>query len=217
MMSSNGKKKLPLAVLISGTGRTLKNLIDKIDAGELDAEIRLVIASTARAKGIQFAEKALIPIEIIERSDYETGDDFSAAVFSKCSEAGVKYVIMAGYLQLLPIPESYNNRVVNIHPSLIPSFCGKGFYGHRVHEAALDYGVKVSGCTVHFVNNLYDNGPVILQKVVPVLPDDTPDTLNDRVFYDAECLAYPEAIQLLAEDRVFVDGRRVVITPKKGE
>lgn len=214
-MTDRVKEKLPIAVLISGTGRSLKNLIDKIDAGELDAEIKLVIASTARAKGIQFAEKAFIPIEIIERSDYGSGNEFSGAVFSKCSDAGAKYVIMAGYLQLLPIPESYNNRVINIHPSLIPSFCGKGFYGHRVHEAALDYGVKVSGCTVHFVNNLYDNGPVILQKVVPVLNDDTAETLNDRVFYEAECLAYPEAIQLLAEGRVRVDGRRVHILPER--
>ena len=119
---------------------------------------------------------------------------------------------MAGYLQLLPIPQSFNNKVVNIHPSLIPSFCGKGFYGHRVHEAALDYGVKVSGCTVHFVNSDYDNGPVILQKTVPVLDNDTAETLNDRVFYEAECIAYPEAIQLLAEGRVSVDGRRVSIS-----
>ncbi|MGI5831778.1 MAG: phosphoribosylglycinamide formyltransferase [Thermoguttaceae bacterium] len=204
--------KLPIAVLISGTGRSLKNLIDKINAGELDADIRVVIASTSRAKGLQYAEKALIPIEIIERTGYETAEEFSRAVFDRCTKAGVEYVIMAGYLQLLPIPQSFNNKVVNIHPSLIPSFCGKGFYGHRVHEAALDYGVKVSGCTVHFVNSDYDNGPVILQKTVPVLDNDTAETLNDRVFYEAECIAYPEAIQLLAEGRVSVDGRRVSIS-----
>jgi phosphoribosylglycinamide formyltransferase-1 len=204
--------KLPIAVLISGTGRSLKNLIDKINAGELDADIRVVIASTSRAKGLQYAEKALIPIEIIERTGYETAEEFSRAVFDRCTKAGVEYVIMAGYLQLLPIPQSFNNKVVNIHPSLIPSFCGKGFYGHRVHEAALDYGVKVSGCTVHFVNSDYDNGPVILQKTVPVLDNDTAETLNDRVFYEAECIALSEAIQLLAEGRVSVDGRRVSIS-----
>ena len=204
-------RKLPIAVLISGTGRSLKNLIDKINAGELDADIRVVIASTSRAKGLQYAEKARIPIEIIERTGFNSADDFSKAVFDRCSEADVDYVIMAGYLQLLPIPESFNNKVVNIHPSLIPSFCGKGFYGHRVHEAALDYGVKVSGCTVHFVNNKYDNGPVILQKTVPVLDTDTAETLNDRVFYEAECVAYPEVIQLLAEGRVSVQGRRVTV------
>ena len=203
--------KLPIAVLISGTGRSLKNLIDKINAGELDADIKVVIASTSRAKGLQYAEKAMIPIEIIERSGFESVDDFSKAVFTRCTEAKVAYVIMAGYLQLLPIPDSFNNKVVNIHPSLIPSFCGKGFYGHRVHEAALEYGVKVSGCTVHFVNNDYDNGPVILQKAVPVLDTDTAETLNDRVFYEAECVAYPEVIQLLAEGRVSVKGRRVTV------
>lgn len=210
-MTDRVKKKLPIAVLISGTGRSLKNMIEKINAGELDAEIKLVVASTARARGIQFAEKALIPIEIIERSSFETSENFSEAVFSKCEEAGAQFVIMAGYLQLLHIPERFDGRVVNIHPSLIPSFCGKGFYGHRVHEAALDYGVKVSGCTVHFVNNEYDAGPVILQKVVPVLEDDTPETLNDRVFYEAECVAYPEAVQLLAEGRVTLTGRKVSI------
>ena len=203
--------KLPIAVLISGTGRSLKNLIDKINAGDLDADIRVVNASTTRAKGLQYAEKAMIPIEIIERSGFGSAKDFSNAVFKRCEEAGVKYVIMAGYLQLLPVPEKFDNRVVNIHPSLIPSFCGKGFYGHRVHEAALNYGVKVSGCTVHFVNDQYDSGPVILQKTVPVLDTDTPETLNDRVFYEAECVAYPEVIQLLAEGRVSVNGRRVTI------
>lgn len=214
-MTDRVKNKLPIAVLISGTGRSLKNMIEKIDLGELDAEIKLVVASTARARGIQFAEKAMIPIEIIERSSFDTSEAFSEAVFTRCESAGVKFVIMAGYLQLLHIPERFSGRVVNIHPSLIPSFCGKGFYGHRVHEAALEYGVKVSGCTVHFVNNEYDNGPVILQKVVPVLEDDSPETLNDRVFYEAECVAYPEAVQLLAEGRVHLDGRKVSIAPPR--
>ena len=210
-MSSSAKKPLPIAVLISGTGRSLKNLIEKIRAGELDAEIRLVIASTSRASGLQYAEMANIPIKVIERSSFESDESFSREVFKHCTEKDVRYVIMAGYLRLLTIPQDYMGRVVNIHPSLIPSFCGKGKYGHLVHEAALEYGVKVSGCTVHFVNNDYDNGPVILQKVVPVYSNDTPQSLNDRVFYDAECVAYPEAIQLLAEERVHIDGRKVII------
>ncbi|MBO7678199.1 MAG: phosphoribosylglycinamide formyltransferase [Thermoguttaceae bacterium] len=210
-MSTSAKKPLPIAVLISGTGRSLKNLIEKIRAGELDAEIRLVIASTSRAFGLQYAEMANIPIKVIERSSFDTDEAFSREVFQHCTEMKVRYVIMAGYLRLLTIPEEYEGRVVNIHPSLIPSFCGKGMYGHRVHEEALRYGVKVSGCTVHFVNNDYDDGPVILQKVVPVFSSDTPQTLNDRVFYDAECVAYPEAIQLLAEERVHLNGRKVII------
>lgn len=210
-MTDRVTRKLPIAVLISGTGRSLKNLIEKIKAGELDAEIKIVIASTARAPGLQYAEMANIPIKIIERSSFESDAAFSADVFAECTAAKVKYVIMAGYLRLLSIPTDYEGRVVNIHPSLIPSFCGKGMYGHRVHESALDYGVKISGCTVHFVNNEYDAGPVILQRVVPVHENDTPQTLNDRVFYDAECVAYPEAIQLLAEGRVTLTGRKVAI------
>lgn len=210
-MTDRVTRKLPIAVLISGTGRSLKNLIEKIKADELDAEIKVVIASTARAPGLQYAETANIPIKIIERSSFESDNTFSAEVFSQCTAAKAKYVIMAGYLRLLSIPTDYEGRVVNIHPSLIPSFCGKGMYGHRVHEAAIDYGVKISGCTVHFVNNEYDAGPVILQKVVPVLENDTPQTLNDRVFYEAECIAYPAAIQLLAEGRVTLSGRKVAI------
>jgi len=214
-MSDQTRKKLPIAVLISGTGRTLKNLIEKIDANELDCEIKIVIASSKNAKGVQFAEKARIPIQIIERSYYENKEAFSEAVFQECRLANVELVVMAGYLQLLHVPDNYMNKVVNIHPSLIPSFCGQGYYGLRVHQAALEYGVKVSGCTVHFIDNKYDNGPVILQKVIPVMEDDTPDTLNNRVFYEGECVAYPEALQMIAEGRVHLEGRKVHIDPKK--
>lgn len=214
-MSPSSVKKLPIAVLISGTGRSLRNLIEKIEEGSLDCEIKLVISSSKNAKGLQYAELANIPLMIIERRQYETEEGFSEAVFRECTELGVKIVVMAGYLKLLHIPDEYLMRVVNIHPSLIPAFCGKGFYGNVVHEKALEYGVKVSGCTVHFVNNEYDRGPVIIQKVVPVLEGDTAQTLNDRVFYDAECLAYPEALQMIAEGRIRVDGRKVCIAPPR--
>ncbi len=212
-MSSATKKKLPIAVLISGTGRTLKNMIEKIQSGQLDCEIKLVVSSTKTAKGLQYAEQANIPLVIIEQAHYETREGFSEAVFSEINEAGAELVVMAGYLKLLHIPDSYRNKVVNIHPSLIPSFSGKGFYGNIVHEEALKYGVKISGCTVHFVNNEYDNGPVILQRIVPVYYEDTVQMLNDRVFYEAECVAYPEAVQLIAEGRVTVVGRKVRIAP----
>jgi phosphoribosylglycinamide formyltransferase-1 len=119
---------------------------------------------------------------------------------------------MGGFLKRLDIPADFANRVVNIHPGLIPAFCGKGFYGHHVHEAVLEYGAKLSGCTVHFADNQYDHGPVILQKAVPVENDDTPETLAARVF-EAECEAYPEAIQLIAEGRVKLEGRIVRILP----
>ncbi len=195
-------KKLPIAVLISGTGRTLKNLIDRVEAGTLDVEIRLVVSSSRNASGMQYAEKAGIPIRIVESQDFENQEEFSAAVFDPCRKCGVKYVAMAGYLKLLKIPTDFVDRVLNIHPSLIPSFCGKHYYGLRVHEAALNRGVKISGATVHFVNDEYDDGPIILQETVPVKDDDVVQTLSDRVLFDAEFVAYPKALQLLAEDRV---------------
>lgn len=209
--------KLPIAVLISGTGRTLKNLIDKVEAGKLDVDIRLVVSSSERAKGLQFAEQNNIPIAIVKSSEFQTTQEFSDAVFAACRAAKVEYVAMCGYLKLLAIPDDFTNKVLNIHPSLIPSFCGENYYGRRVHDAALRRGVKVSGATVHFVDNEYDHGPIILQKTVPVYDADTVDTLSDRVLLDAEFVAYPEALQLLAERRVeFVEERdsfRVRILP----
>lgn len=205
-------KPLPVAVLISGTGRSLKNLLDRIEADGLHIEIRLVISSTPSAKGLQYAEKANLPIEVIERTKFATREAYSEAFFSRCRKAGAELVVMAGFIKRLVIPADFENRVTNIHPSLVPSFCGKGYYGHHVHEAVLEYGVKLSGCTVHFVDNEYDHGPVILQKCVPVHADDTLDSLEARVFA-AECEAYPEALSLVAAGRVAVRGRRVHILP----
>jgi len=201
---------MKLAILISGTGRTLQNILQRIAEKTLDAEVVLVIASTPNAKGLQYAERANIPIRIIEKSDFPNQEQFSKSIFAACRECQVDYVVMAGYVKLLTIPDDFENRVLNIHPSLVPAFCGKGFYGISVHESVLQYGAKLSGCTVHFVNNHYDQGPVILQRAVPVLETDTPDTLSDRVF-DMECIVYPEALQLLAEKRITVEGRRVRI------
>ena len=194
--------KMPIAVLISGSGRTLKNLLDRVAAGTLDVDIRLVVSSSPNAYGLKYAEEADIPTLVVERSAYETPEAFSRAVFLPCRRAFVKYVVLAGYLKLLPIPDDFQYRVLNIHPSLIPAFCGKGFYGHAVHQAAIDRGVKVSGCTVHYADNEFDHGPIILQKAVAVKDDDTADTLSDRILNEAEFDAYPEALQLLAENRV---------------
>jgi len=212
MKDSYAKPAAPLrmAVLISGTGRSLSNMIDRIKEGELDCDIRLVISSTPDAKGLRFAEMAGIPMAVLERKDFPSQEDYSRAIFGRVRSAGAELVVLAGFIKQLTIPDNFTHRVVNIHPALIPSFCGKGLYGHHVHEAALAYGVKLSGCTVHFVDNQYDHGPVILQMAVPVLDDDTPDTLADRVFA-TECEAYPKALQLIAEGRVRVDGRRVRI------
>lgn len=197
-----------IAVLISGGGTTLRNLIEKIAAGRLPVEIAMVVASSPSAKGLQFAAEAGIPAEVIERKAFATQDDFSRAIFDRCRAVKADLVVMGGFLKRITIPADYANRVVNIHPALVPAFCGDGFYGHRVHEAVLEYGAKLSGCTVHFADNQYDHGPVILQRAVPVLDDDTPETLAARVFA-AECEAYPEAIGLIAAGRVTVEGRRV--------
>jgi phosphoribosylglycinamide formyltransferase-1 len=201
-----------VAVLISGGGTTLRNFIEKIDAGLLKVEIALVISSNPVAGGLRFADEAGIPAVVIERKAFDSRQAFSEAIFDHCRKASVDLVAMGGFLKQVTIPEDFTSRVVNIHPALIPSFCGKGYYGHRVHEAVLEYGAKVTGCTVHFADNEYDHGPVILQRAVPVMDDDTPDTLAARVF-EAECEAYPEVLGLIAAGRVRLEGRRVRIGP----
>jgi len=199
---------LRLAVLLSGNGTTLQNLLDRIADGQLRAEVVLVVSNRCDAFGLERAARAGIPAAVVERSDCSSRDEFGRRIFDLCRGARVALVCLGGFLQLLPVPDDFADRVMNIHPALIPAFCGKGFYGHRVHEAAIETGVKVSGCTVHFADNVYDHGPIILQRVVPVLDDDTPDTLAARVF-ELECEAYPEAIRLFAEGRLRVEGRRV--------
>ncbi|MCS7015265.1 MAG: phosphoribosylglycinamide formyltransferase [Gemmatales bacterium] len=206
----NVKKPLRLAVLISGTGNTLQNLIEHIRARKLPAEIVLVISSKADVAGVEKARRAGLPTEIILRSSAETVEAFSQAIFECCREVQADLVCMAGFLHLLRIPDDFQNRVMNIHPALLPAFGGKGYYGLRVHQAVLEYGCKVTGCTVHFADNEYDHGPIIVQRVVPVLDDDTPESLAARVF-EEECEAYPEAIRLFAEGRLRVEGRRVRI------
>jgi len=219
--AARAMKPLKLAVLISGTGRTLQNFIDLVAEGELPIDIRFVVSSTSKAAGLKFAEAAGIPTRVIGRQDYSQGAAgdraFGDAVFSACREADVDYVAMAGFLKFAPVPEDFTNRVVNIHPALIPSFCGAGMYGERVHQAVLDAGVKVTGCTVHFVDNEYDHGPIIWQQPVPVFDDDTADTLAARVF-EVEKEAYPHVLKLLAAGRIKLDGRRVTIAKsQRGE
>lgn len=202
-----------LAVLLSGAGTTLQNLLDRTSDGRLPAEVRLVISNRPEALGLWRADRAGVPTAIIQRKDYPSREAFSGAIFDRCRKAGVELVCMAGFLQLLQIPDDFLGRVMNIHPSLIPAFCGKGYYGSRVHEEVLAHGAKVTGCTVHFADNEYDQGPIILQRVAPVLDDDTPERLAARVF-EQECEAYPEAIRLYAENRLQIDGRRVRILPE---
>jgi phosphoribosylglycinamide formyltransferase-1 len=190
---------LPIAVLISGAGTTLRNLIDKIQAGSLPAEIHLVISSNPSAAGLRFAEAAGIPTLVVEKRKSLSAEAFSEAIFEPCRQAGVRYVVMGGFLKHVLIPPDFENHVLNIHPALLPQFGGQGMYGLRVHEAVLASGARVSGCTVHFVDNQYDHGPTLLQRQVEVLPGDTPESLQQRVF-SAECEAYPAAIRSLAEE-----------------
>ncbi len=186
----------------------MQNLICRQQAGELDVDFRLVVSSNPNAGGLDFAREASIPTQIIERSHSQSPEHFSLAIFDACRDARAELVVMGGFLKHVLIPDDFAGRVMNIHPALIPAFCGKGFYGLRVHQAVLDYGAKISGCTVHFVDNQYDHGPIVLQHTVDVLDDDTPESLAQRVFA-AECVAYPEAIRLYGAGRLQIKGRCV--------
>lgn len=205
-----------IAVLISGGGRTLKNFLDLISEDQLPVEISLVISSNADAGGLKHAEAAGVPTSVVSRKDYASDELFGAAVFSRCRTAEVELVVMAGWLKLTPVPEDFacqegkGGRVINIHPSLLPAFGGKGMYGYRVHAAAIARGCKVSGATVHYVDNLYDEGPIIWQQPTPVFEDDTPATLAARVF-EVEKEAYPHVLRMLAAGRVTLEDGRVQI------
>lgn len=197
-----------LAVLVSGSGTTLQNLLDVIARGELNATIDLVVGSKPGLKALERAAAAKVMSFVVERGQFDDAVSFSQTVFDLIDDAEVDLVVCAGWLCLLDIPTTYAGRVVNIHPALLPSFGGKGMFGLRVHQAVLEHGCKLSGCTVHFVDATYDTGPIILQRTCPVLDDDTPQTLAHRVF-DEERQAYPHAIRLFTEGRLVVDGRRV--------
>jgi phosphoribosylglycinamide formyltransferase-1 len=190
-------QNLPIAVLISGGGTTLHNLIEKKRAGSLTVDFRLVISSRKDARGLAFAAEANIPSQVIRRRDYADPELHSQNIFEAIRKSGAALVVMGGYLEHLLIPSDFDHRVMNVHPSLIPAFCGHGMYGLKVHAAAIDFGVKISGCTVHWVDNQYDHGPIILQRACEVLPDDTPESLQRRVFA-LECEALPDAIQQYA-------------------
>lgn len=203
---------LRTAVLLSGNGTTLQNLIDRIEDGALDVEVVCVVSSRADAYGLERARKHGIAAIAVPRKDYADHASFNAAIWKTVRDHGAEAVVLAGFMSLLDIPDDFVNRIINVHPALIPAFCGKGMYGHHVHEAVLEYGAKISGATVHFVNQVYDNGPIILQESVPVLEDDTPDTLAERVMAKEREL-YPKALALLAAGKLRVEGRCVRILP----
>jgi phosphoribosylglycinamide formyltransferase 1 len=201
---------LPIAVLISGAGSSLKNLIERREAGQVPVDFRLVISSHPTAGGLAFAQEAGIETAVLEKPAGMAEEAYSQQVFSACRRAGAELVVMAGFIKLVLIPDDFLGRVMNIHPALIPAFCGQGYYGQRVHAAVLDYGCKISGCTVHFVDNQYDHGPIILQRVVGVIEEDTVESLAHRV-QAVEREALPEAISLFAAKRIRLDGRKVWI------
>ena len=199
-----------LAVFLSGGGRTLVNLLEAIGRGELDAEVTAVVSDRDSVAGIDRATEAGLPVTVLVRREFSSAAEWSDAAFAVCREAGADLVVLAGFLSLVVVPEDFGLRVLNIHPALIPAFCGKGFYGRRVHEAAIERGVRVSGCTVHLVDNQYDHGPIILQRTVPVASGDSPEELAARVF-EAECEAYPEAIRLMVGGSLrLADGRLLI-------
>jgi formyltetrahydrofolate-dependent phosphoribosylglycinamide formyltransferase len=201
-----------LAVLLSGGGTTLANLAAKIGAGELDAEVAIAISSNRKAYDKIAARELGIPTHLVARKDHADTEAFSEAIFRIVRDADVDLVCLAGFLSLLSIPDDFAYRVLNIHPALLPAFGGKGMYSHHVHEAVLAAGCKVSGCTVHFADQTYDTGPILVQRSCPVELGDTPDTLAARVF-EQECLAYPEAIRLLSANSLEVDGRVLQFRP----
>ena len=205
---------LKIAVLVSGGGTNLQAIVDAIDNGKItNGRIEVVISNNRNAYALERAKKRGISALCISPKDYESREAFNEAFLQKLNSYEVDLVVLAGFLVVLPeqMITSYRNRIVNIHPSLIPSFCGKGFYGLKVHEGALARGVKVTGATVHFVDEGTDTGPIILQKAVEVLPGDTPEVLQRRVMEQAEWVILPQAINLIANGKVTVENGHVVI------
>jgi len=205
------------AVLVSGGGTNLQALIDAWKAGSLPgAELSVVVSNRKAAYALERAREAGIEALYMSTKRYGTGADYGAALRDALVERNIDLVVLAGFLVVLdPVfVEAFPNRIINIHPSLIPSFCGDGFYGLKVHEKALERGVKVSGATVHFVDTGTDTGPIILQKAVEILPDDTPESLQLRIMQQAEWKLLPEAVRLFAADRLVVENHRVTILDK---
>ena len=205
---------LKLAVLVSGGGTNLQAIIDSIADGRItNAEIKVVISNNKNAYALERAAKAGIPAKALSPKDFTDREAFNDALLQALIDAEADLVVLAGCLVVIPpkIVEHFKNRIINIHPSLIPSFCGKDYYGLKVHEGVLDRGVKVTGATVHFVDDGTDTGPIILQKAVEVHRDDTPKSLQLRVMEEAEWVIMPRAIDLIANGKVKVEGGKALI------
>ncbi len=212
MTARDLQRPLRIGVLLSGEGTSFENLAECIDAGGAPAEIVVVVASKEKAGGLERARRRRIPAVAVPRKRHPDVRAFNDAIHSILEEHGADFVALLGFLSPFETRGKFDGRAINVHPALIPAFCGKGFYGSRVHAAVLESGVKVTGATVHFVDAQYDHGPIILQEAVPVRDDDTPDTLAERV-RGAERRLVPEAIRLFAEGCLRIDGGRVRIKP----
>ncbi len=205
---------LRIGVLVSGGGTNLQAVMDAMDAGLITgAEIAVVISNNAGAYALERAKSKGIEALVVSPKDYDSREEFHEALLSALRERNLDLLVLAGYLVAIPpsIVQAFPMKIINIHPSLIPSFCGKGYYGLKVHEGVLKRGVKVTGATVHFVDEGTDTGPIILQKAVEVLPDDTPKTLQRRVMEEAEWKILPRAIDLIANDRLKIEDGLVTV------
>ena len=203
-----------IAVFVSGGGTNLGALIKAQDCGKIKSgRITLVVSSSEKAYAVKRAENAGIDVAIVNRRDYSDRDAFSKALDEAVSEKEIDLIVLAGFMYVLPqsFCKKYANRIINVHPALIPSFCGDGYYGLHVHEKALEYGVKVTGATVHFVNEVTDGGAIILQKAVEISENDTPETLQKKVMENCEWQLLPQAVELFCGDRLEISGRRVII------
>jgi phosphoribosylglycinamide formyltransferase-1 len=203
---------LRLAAFASGGGSNVQAILDAVDEGTLRAEMALVVTDRDGIGVLDRAARHGVPSVVVRPKEFDGSEAFGEALLAALAEHGVDFVALAGYLKHVPaaVVRAFRHRMLNVHPSLLPAFGGAGFYGRRVHEAALDYGVRWSGATVHLVDEAYDTGPIVLQEPVPVHADDTPETLAARVLA-VEHRLYPEALRLFADGRVRIDGRRVRI------
>ncbi len=201
---------LRVAVLLSGNGSSLENLLEHIDSGDVNAEVVVVVSSKEKAVGLTRARRRGIPAVAVSRKKHPDSKEFNDLLHAALSPYDVELVALLGFLSLFELRGKYDGRSINVHPALIPAFCGKGFYGRRVHEAVLASGVKLTGATVHISDDQYDKGSILLQEAVPVLEDDTVETLAERV-QDAERRLVPRAVQLFAQGRVRIEGPRTRI------
>lgn len=208
--------RLRIAFFVSGNGTLFETIANRCLSGNIAADPVLVVASAPDIPALERAERLDVPAVVIRRQDYATGDDFSEALATVLEESGANFICLAGYLKLVPlkIVRAFSGRILNIHPALLPAFGGKGMYGSRVHEAVLEYGSRITGATVHVVDEEYDHGPIVLQRAIFVTNDDTAETLAHRV-HAIEHDLYSDAVRLFAENRIQISGRHIIILPAK--